>query len=222
MNLNISKNLIFRYVFFVIAALSATNLHAQVIDTSIIQFSGLIVTEERKNLVPVPYTTIVVRGTSRATYASADGFFTIVAKKGEVLDFSCVGFKDASYRIPDTIRSQFYTMYQYMTRDVINLPVTVIYALPSKHYFKDDFLAMEVHNELQSIAERNLSAENMERVNKGLKTDGGEASNLTMRQKTDSYYYYGQQKPQQIFNIFAWKDFFQAWKEGKFKKKKSQ
>lgn len=221
MNLNISNNLIFRYVFFVIAAWSSTNLVAQVIDTSIIQFRRFDRHRRAQNLVPVPYTTIVA-GTSRATYASADGFFTIVAKKGEVLDFSCMVSAMLPIGISDTIRSQFYTMYQYMTRDVINLPVTVIYALPSKHYFKDDFLAMEVHNELQSIAERNLSAENMERVNKGLKKPMGRSLQPHHATKADSYYYYGQQKPQQIFNIFAWKDFFQAWKEGKFKKKKSQ
>jgi hypothetical protein len=41
-----------------------------------------------------------------------------------------------------------------------------------------------------------------------------------MRQQSREYVYIGQTPPMNIFSPLAWGQFFQAWKNGDFKKKK--
>jgi hypothetical protein len=50
--------------------------------------------------------------------------------------------------------------------------------------------------------------------------DGRENADYYLRQQASSYYYIGQTPPMQIFSPIAWKEFFDAWKRGDFKKKK--
>jgi hypothetical protein len=52
-----------------------------------------------------------------------------------------------------------------------------------------------------------------------LPSDGREASNQYMRQRSNKLYYSGQVAPMNIFNPFAWSEFIKAWKRGDFKKK---
>jgi hypothetical protein len=56
------------------------------VQDSVIQFSGLVVTEgDDGDVIILPYTNIGIVGTSRGTNSDSDGFFSIVAKKGETV-----------------------------------------------------------------------------------------------------------------------------------------
>ncbi len=138
--------------------------YGQTIDTSIIQFSGLVVTEEQGDLVPLPLTNILLQGSGRGTFSNLDGFFSIVAAKGEVVLFSSIGYKTVEFVIPDTLTENRYTIYQIMSKDTITLPETVVYPWPSREHFKIEFLALEVPDDLQNRAEENLTAVAMERL----------------------------------------------------------
>ena len=50
--------------------------------------------------------------------------------------------------------------------------------------------------------------------------DGGEVTNIALRNHARSTYYSGQLRPQAIFSPLAWSEFIQAWKRGDFKSKK--
>ena len=41
-----------------------------------------------------------------------------------------------------------------------------------------------------------------------------------LKSEAQKYYYAGQAPPQNIFNVFAWAQFIEAWKRGDFKRKK--
>lgn len=203
---------------FFIGVLTVSN--AQINRDKLIQFSGMVVTEQDGQLAPVPFANIILEEGNRGTYSNLDGFFSIVAEKGQKVKFSAVGFQDAEYVIPDSLTDDRYNIYQIMTQDTIYLPQTVVYPWPSKEHFKEEFLALEVPHDLEDRANENLSDEKMDRMKEYTPRSGEETSQYYLRQQANDYYYYGQTPPQNIFSPVAWAQFIRDWKDGKFKKKK--
>ena len=190
--------------------------------SDLIQFSGVTVTEdEYGEMAPLAYTTISVVGTTRGTYSEVDGFFSIVAAKGDTMEFSRVGYQTVQHIIPDSLEQKFYSWYQVMSRDSILLPEAVIYPWPSREHYKIEFLALDVSNELRQRAKDNLAREILDRMKTDVPADGSEAYALTRQNLVTEYQYSGQYKPQNIFNPLAWAQFVKAWKRGDFKKKKN-
>lgn len=190
---------------------------------NIIQFSGVVVTQDAiGEMVPLPYTTIAIKGTERGTYAEIDGFFSIVAEKLDTITFSRVGYQTIEIEIPDTLDSKFYSWYQIMSKDDVLLPEAVIYPWPSKEHYKIEFLAMDVSNELRQRAQDNIAREVLEKMQHTVAPDGSEAFSLTQQRQFEEFKYSGQYKPQNIFNVAAWAQFIKAWKRGDFKKKKKK
>ncbi|HJW30138.1 MAG TPA: carboxypeptidase-like regulatory domain-containing protein [Saprospiraceae bacterium] len=186
----------------------------------IVQISGKVVTEENNQLIMMPYVVVGVKGTSRGTLTDISGFFSLVVRTDETLVFSMLGFKDAYFNVPDTLTRDRYTIFQILSKDTILLPTAVIYPWPDPDNFIQEFLAMDVHDDLEDIAAENLSAQNLESLRQTLPSDGPENTQLYLKQQSQNYYYAGQIRTPQIFNAFAWKEFIQAWKRGDFKRKK--
>ncbi len=187
-----------------------------------VQFSGVVLTEENRQLLPVPYADIYIKGKKRGTFSDLKGYYSFVAEKGDMVVFSSVGFRKVEIKIPDTLRDNRYTFIQLMTKDTFNLPETVIYPWPSREHFKIDFLAMNVHERMNELAMRNLASKTLKKMRREVPYDGNENGDYLMRQQSQSYYSMGQYKPMNIFSPIAWKDFFDAWKAGKFKRKKGE
>ncbi|MDX1407797.1 MAG: carboxypeptidase-like regulatory domain-containing protein [Saprospiraceae bacterium] len=196
--------------------------HAQaLLDTSdVVQLSGIVWTDENGGFEVLPYVNIYVQSTQRGTFSSNEGFFSLVARKGEVVVFSSIGYKDVEYTVPDTLKGTRYSVFQLMTRDTFLLPETVIYPWPSREHFKLEFLAMDVESELESLANENLSDRALAQLIAYLPTDGDENVDFFLRQQAQAYYYEGQIRPMNVLNVFAWKQFIEALKRGDFKKKK--
>lgn len=201
--------------FYAFEAVSQTRVDKQ----DVVQFSGVVVTEEKGEIIFLPYTNVAVEGTSRGTISEIDGFFSIVAVKGETIIFSRIGYENAKLIIPDTLTSDYYSIVQPLTKDTILLPEAVIYPWPSREHFKIEFLALDVTDELKQQAEENLDAVTMAQLREELPFDGREATSMVLKENADRAYYYGQLKPQNILNPLAWKKFIDAWKRGDFKKK---
>ena len=186
-----------------------------------VQLSGIVLTDENRQLLPVPYADIYIKGKKRGTFSDLKGYYSFVAEKGDRVVFSSVGFKKVEITIPDTLRDNRYTFIQMMTKDTFNLPETVIYPWPSREHFKIDFLAMNVNQKMTELAMQNVAARTLKKMRRDVPYDGNENSDYLVRQQSQNYYSIGQFKPMNIFSPLAWKDFFDAWKSGKFKKKKS-
>ena len=213
------KNL-FICLICLLALSIGVQLHAQVADEELVQFSGMVLDGSTSELIPVPYTNILIKDKGRGTYSDFTGFFSIVVEKGDVIEFSAVGYKTVEYQIPTELGDNRYSLVQLMTQDTMNLPETVVFPWPSKEHFKLEFLAMDVTSEMEERALRNVANETLERMRSTVPSDGREHANYYLRQQARSYYYIGQQPPMNIFNPIAWKQFFDSWKAGDFKKKK--
>ena len=186
-------------------------------DTSLVQFSGMVLTDDNGQLEPVPYATISIKGENRGTYTNYRGFFSIVVHKGDKVQFTSIGYKDTFFTIPDTLQSSRYSVVQLISSDTINLPETVIFPWPDRDHFKLEFLAMDVSQDLEDRARENLTEKRMEAIRKNTKMDASENADYYLRQEAQSYYNIGQAPPMNIFNPMAWAQFFQAWKSGAFK-----
>lgn len=188
-------------------------------EKELIQFSGMVLDGSEEQLVPLPFVNIFIQGKQRGTFTDFRGFFSIVVEKGDVVIFTSVGYKTVEFTIPDSLKEERYSVVQLMTQDPVNLPETIVFPWPSREHFKLEFLAMDVTNEMQEQAVKNLANESLERMRSSVRADGREAANYYLRRQASNYYYIGQTPPMNIFNPVSWKQFFDAWKNGDFKKK---
>ncbi|MFK8165006.1 MAG: carboxypeptidase-like regulatory domain-containing protein [Lewinella sp.] len=208
------------FCFFVC---SLTGLQAQLVDQNgeeLVQFSGMVLDGSNSQLFPVPYATVLIKNDGRGTYANLEGFFSIVTHKGDSIIFSALGYEDAVYIVPDTLKDEKYSIVQLLTKNNIDLPAAVVFPWPSRDHFKLEFLAMDVTTELQTIASQNLSADKLEKLRQSVPLSGAENGSYYLRQQARQTYYIGQRPPMNIFSPVAWKQFFDGWKRGDFKKKK--
>jgi len=214
---------LYSLIAFACCLFIGSNLFAQVdTDTSkaeIVQFSGMVLDGTNEELFPIPFTNVTVKGKGRGTYSDLKGFFSIVVEQNDTIIFSTVGYRSVEVTFPEELTDNRYSMVQLMTQDTFNLPETVVFPWPSRQHFKIEFLAMDVTEELQERAVRNLAQRQLEQAREIVPLDGNEHADYYLRKQAASYYHLGQTPPMNIFNPIAWKKFFDAWKRGDFKKK---
>jgi hypothetical protein len=181
-----------------------------------VQFSGIVVSAD--SLQPVPFTHIIIKESGKATISDFYGFFSFVARPGDVIIFSSVGFKRAYFKIPDTLTIEHYTMYQVMQTDTLYLPETRIYPWPSPSQFKDAFLALRVPEDDHDRAMKNIALMTAKENYLSIPMDGSMNYKHFVQNQISNYYTMGQMPVNNLLNPFAWAAFFKAWQNGDFKK----
>ncbi len=183
-----------------------------------IQFSGVIV--DGDSLAPIPFTTIIVRGSNRGTIADYYGYFSFVAQQGDTIDFSSVGYKSAYFTIPDSLDENRYSLIQMLFTDTILLRETVIYPWPTKEQFRDAFLNLNAPDDDFQRAMKNLAIADMRERASATPNDGNMAYKQTMSQYQSRLYSAGQAPTISLLNPVAWSKFVQAWRAGELSRKK--
>ncbi|MDD5695925.1 MAG: carboxypeptidase-like regulatory domain-containing protein [Bacteroidales bacterium] len=191
---------------------------SQALKERLVQFSGVVVTAD--SLRPVPFTHIMVKQTRWGAVADYYGYFSFVARAGDTVLFTSVGYKKSSYTIPDTISRSRYTLIKTMISDTIMLDETVIYPWPTKEQFREAFVKMDIPQDDLERARINLARAEMKERAMQSPMDGSMNYKNYMYWETYKHYYIGQTQPITILDPFAWAQFFKAWKEGKFKRQK--
>ena len=187
-------------------------------NTDLLQFSGVVV--EGDSLRPVPYTSIIIKGSYRGTISDYFGYFSFVAHLGDTIEFSAIGYTPASFIIPDTLSINKYSLIQVLTTDTISLKMTEVFPWPSKEQFKAAFLALQLPADDIVKAEKNLQPGDMRQRMTGMAVEAGLNYKYTQQQYQSKLYYAGQLPPNNLLNPIAWAKFIHAWKSGDFKKKK--
>jgi hypothetical protein len=184
----------------------------------LVQFSGVVVTAD--SLRPVPFTNIIVKQTRWGAVADYYGYFSFIARPGDSVTFTSIGFKKSLYVIPDTLSRTRYSLIKTMTADTIMLDETVIYPWPTREQFKEAFVKMDIPDDDLERARINLERAEMKERAMNMPMDGSMNYKNYMQWQNYRNYYIGQTQPISILDPFAWAQFFKAWKEGKFKRKK--
>jgi len=195
----------------------ANSQQVQEVDDNIklVQFSGMTITADSLN--PVPYTKIIDICSHRGTTSDVNGYFSFVAHKKDTVVFTALGFKPASFIIPDTITKQRYSLIQLMTSDTLTLSAAFIFPWPTLEDFKRAFVEIKIPDDDLEIARKNLLAADIRMRAENYPMDANMNYRNYIDNQTSKLYYFGQQQPFNIFNPFAWAQFIKAWKDGKFK-----
>ncbi len=181
-----------------------------------VQFSGVVV--EGDSLKPLPFTSIVVMGTTRGTVSDFYGFYTLVAQPGDLIEFVNIGYRDIFYTIPDTLKASSFSLIQRMNRDTVLLQEIAVYPWPSKEEFRRAFLKLNVPNNDLARAQKNLAAEEMRQIMRGISMDAQGNYSFAMQQQYAKLYYAGQYPTNNLLNPIAWANFIKAWRNGKLKR----
>jgi len=183
----------------------------------IVQFSGVVLGGDSLN--PIPYASLMIKGSNRGTVSDYFGYFSLVAETNDTVEFSSVGYKKAYFIIPDSLTSNRYSLIQLMTNDTIVLSETVVYPWPSKEQFKEAFLSLRVPEDDYDRAMKNLASAELRDRAAGMPADGGVNYKYQMQRYQSKLYYAGQYPPNNLLNPIAWAKFIQAWKDGEFRRK---
>ncbi len=208
--------LVFIFVFPVMLMTALDNSDRQGDSRRVIQLSGLVVTGD--SLKPVSFASVMIKNTRRGTSTDYYGFFSIGVRELDTLVFTSVGYKKSFYVIPDTLKEARYSAIQMLTQDTIHLDAMVIYPWPTRRQFRYAFIHADVPDDDYDRAMDNLArAEMKERLEN---MPMGAAANYRhyVNQHAAQLYYAGQRPPMRIFDPLAWSEFFQAWREGRFRR----
>ncbi len=183
----------------------------------LVQFSGIVVTAD--SLEAVPFAHIIIKNTRKGTVSDFSGYFSFVARRGDAVVFSSIGFKKSIFKIPDSLKSQRYSVVQMMQVDTLYLTETVIYPWPSKEQFAEAFVELDVPDDDYERAIKNLAREELKHRAEYLSMDGSMNYRNYIDNKVNELYWTGQYRPNNLLNPIAWAKFIQAWKNGDFKRK---
>ncbi|MEY2595951.1 MAG: hypothetical protein RI965_1223, partial [Bacteroidota bacterium] len=90
---------------------------------SVVQLYGVVMTAD--SLRGLPAVSIIVKGTGRGTLTNNQGVFSIVALKGDEIEFSCIGFKNKITKIPTGLEGNQFSIIQLMINDTAYLPAAI-------------------------------------------------------------------------------------------------
>jgi hypothetical protein len=206
-----------KIILYLVVLVSPFLAHAQFdkLKDSVVEVYGFVMTTD--SLKGLPGVTISVKGRNQGTFTNDQGVFSIPLMKGDVIEFTSIGYKPIIVTIPRDIPGNQYSMIQTMTDTAEYLPVTIIKPRPTKDQFDRDFVNTAVPDDQIEVARQNMSEAKRRMLAKVLPADAKEAASTYLRQSATRYSYQGQAPPQNIFNPIAWADFINAWKRGDFK-----
>jgi len=184
---------------------------------SVVQLYGVVMTAD--SLRGLPGVSILVKGSGRGTVSNYQGVFSIVALKGDEIEFTSVGFKPKVTRIPRELEGNAFSIIQLMVTDTVFLPASIIKPRPTREQFERDFVNTQVPDDQIEVARQNTDMAKRRILSQSMPRDGREAMNYNLARNAARYYSNGQVPPMNVMNPFAWNEFIRAWKRGDFKKK---
>jgi hypothetical protein len=207
-----------RLLFLISLAIAipfASKAQFEKLKDSVVQLYGVVMTAD--SLRAIPSVTVMIKGQNRGTITNEQGVFSIVVMKGDIVEFTSIGYKPKLATIPRDLEGNQFSLLQLMVTDTVYLPATIIKPRPTKEQFERDFVNVDIPDDDLEIARKNTDESKRRVLARTLPRDGRESSNMFLRNNAQRYYYNGQTPPQNIFNPAAWAEFIQAWKRGDFK-----
>lgn len=216
----------FVIIFFVLALVLPIDIFAQQQQqqakpapaAELVQLSGLVVSVD--SLQGLPLVSIRIKNTNKGTFTDEGGFFSFVVKKSDTIVFSFIGYKTIEYILPANLKGIKYSIIQPMAEDTVFLNTAVIRSYPTPDEFDYYFVKATIPDAYYEASTRNLRKKTLEALAQNMSMDGAANQRYTTQQQAYRYYYNGQLPPNRIFDPFAWGQFFNAWKNGAYQKKK--
>ncbi|HEU4469571.1 MAG TPA: carboxypeptidase-like regulatory domain-containing protein [Flavisolibacter sp.] len=206
-------------LILVFSCFFAKTSHAQFesVKDSVVQLYGIVMTAD--SLVGIPAVSITIQGSYRGTVTNNQGVFSIVALKGDVIEFSHVSYKTRTVTVPQNLQGNQHSIVQLLVEDTAYLPATIIKPRPTPEQFARDFVNTKVQDDDIEIARQNNSEAKRRALMATTPSDGAGATSIQLRNVATRASYRGQVPPMNIFSPAAWSEFIQSWKRGDYKRK---
>ncbi|MEE2699736.1 MAG: carboxypeptidase-like regulatory domain-containing protein [Bacteroidota bacterium] len=183
-----------------------------------VQFTGILVSTD--SLLTIPFANILIKNNEKGTISDFYGYFSLVANKGDTIIFSCLGYKQANFIIPEKTQENFITIVQKLESDTILLKETKVYPWPSRDQFKQAFLTTDIPDDDIERAKKNIDNAFVDIMIAEMPSDGKENFKDFMNDmERQQYIMSGGVTLIPILNPFAWAAFIKAWRDGDFKRK---
>jgi hypothetical protein len=179
-----------------------------------IQVSGVVLDD---SLQPLPFVSIMLKGTRSGTVSDFYGFFTIVARAGDEMQFFSVNHKNKVYNLSDTLTGKHYSIIQILTKDTIQLATVNVFPWPSKEQFKRAILDLDLTDTDIERAAKNMDNDDVRSSIRGGTMDAASNYKVRMQQQYTRLYQAGQYPSVSLLNPVAWAQFIDAWRKGKLK-----
>ena len=206
----------FIFISFLISSLyigaQTTSINHQ--NEKYMQISGVVLDD---SLQPIPFVSIMLAGTHSGTVSDFYGFFTIVARPGDEVQFFSINHKAKAYNLSDTLTGKHYSIIQILTKDTVQLPTVNVFPWPSKEQFKKAILNLDLSDTDIERAYKNMNNEDVRASIVGGKMDAAANYRFKMQQQYTKLYTAGQYPSINLLNPVAWAQFIDAWRKGKLK-----
>ncbi len=184
---------------------------AQDTNRKIIQFTGVVFSEDSATIIPGVH--IYIPKSGRGTTTNPYGFFSLPVLEGDSVVFSVVGHKRAFYVIPEHDSDRSMKLIVTLEEDIQFLEEVEIRPYPTEAMFKEALITMELPYEKEYA---NIYAwMNSEIMRKGyydLPASPNANHRYFMQQQFQSYINRYSPPQNQLLNPFAWAQFINSLK----------
>lgn len=184
----------------------------------LVQVTGIVKLSDTSDVIP--YMGVYIKNSGSGTLSGENGLFSLLAKKGDTLVFSRMGFKPRELTIPLNWKGNFFTTTQYFVQDTFMLNEFVVSNNMTADQFDYAMKFKEYNPDINQAIKENTSKNVLAMMMRNLPNGSGEGAALLQRQAAYQNSYYGQQAPIGLFNPFKWADFYKSVKNGDYKKSK--
>lgn len=182
----------------------------------LLQFNGHAVASDDA-ATPVAFASVYNKGLRTGVVANHQGFFSIVARPGDTIELTSIGYKMKTVVVPDVGKQTSYTTVVVMEPDILTLPETRVYPWLSKEQFRQAFVYMPIPDDALAVAQKNLDADLLAAIGKELR-DPDLRTRQMLQSYANSYYYLGQFQPMPVLSPTAWMQLFELLRSGALKK----
>lgn len=169
----------------------------------IIQFTGVIFTEDSTSVVPGVH--IYLPKTGRGTTSNPYGFFSLPVQEGDSIVFSGVGLKKRSFVVPKHEEEFSLKLLLTMEQDITFLDEVEVFPYPSEAMFKEAVLALELpyQTEFENMNGW-LAQEYMRKAYSGLAAGGSGNYDYQLYQQQRAIADRYNRPANNLLNPFAW------------------
>ncbi len=167
------------WIAYLVIILGAfTQVMAQ--EKPLVQFTGVIYNADTAAVVPYVTVTNKSRG-NIAFAANYQGYFSFVAREGDTIAFSAIGYGKEALVIPQNLSEKKYTVMVRMKPQTINLPTVKLFPWASEDEFNQEFLTMKIADDDLALAKKNLTRGSLLALAKTLPRDGDEHQTMNFQ-----------------------------------------
>ena len=186
-------------------------------DKNIIHLTGSIV--DGDSLKTIPFVHITTKDAHIGTVSDYYGYFSLIVHEGDTIEFSCIGYHNNQFILPDSMNEKSYSMIHIMLNKTILLEEFIVFPWPTFDQFKYAFINKNIPDKGNAAAKASISKEKLQAKKSSVPLEGSTTYKYELQNRYTQLYQ-GEGFPQyKILDPIAWSQFIKAWKNGDFKKK---